>query len=347
VSIPFAVPIEPMLARLTRSLPIGDEWRYEPKWDGFRALVARDDDAVELWSRNRRPLGRYFPELVDAVHHDVRDGVVLDGEIVVVTEHGADFAALMGRLHPAASRAARLAREQPAHLVLFDALADGGVDLRDRTFDTRRHTLEALASKEPTRVTVTPLTRDPVTAQHWLEAPPGSGIDGVVAKHAESTYEPGRRAMVKVKAERTMDCVVAGARTFDDGGVASLLLGLYDRGVLRHVGVASSMGKSLRAQLRRDLEPFATDLATHPWARGFALEGGPMGRLKGAAGRWTPDLPLDWVPIAPVRVCEVAYDQVDGHRLRHPARFRRWRPDRDPESCTVEQLVDARAVGPR
>jgi ATP-dependent DNA ligase len=347
VSLPFAMPIEPMLARLARALPTGGEWRYEPKWDGFRALIVRDGDAVELWSRNQRPLGRYFPELVDAVQRELTHDVVLDGELIVVTDRGADFAALMGRLHPAASRAARLAQEQPAGLVLFDALADDGVDLRRHGFDERRRALEAVAPVESTRISVTPIARDEQTARHWLPAPPGSGIDGVVAKDGASTYESGRRVMVKVKTERTMDCVVAGARTFDDGGVASLLLGLYDRGVLRHVGVASSMGKSLRAQVRGDLEPYMTELATHPWSEGFALEGGPMGRLKGAAGRWTPDLPLDWIPLAPVRVCEVAYDQVDGSRLRHPARFRRWRPDRDPESCTVEQLVEARAVEPR
>jgi ATP-dependent DNA ligase len=338
------MPIDPMLARLARTLPDGDEWRYEPKWDGFRALVVRDGDAVELWSRNRRSLGRYFPELADAVHDGVADDTVVDGEIIVTTEHGPDFAALMSRLHPAASRVARLAREQPARLVLFDLLADRGVDVRASTFDERRAALAALAPHDAARVTVTPITRDRRDAQRWLEAPAGSGVDGVVAKHAQSIYEAGRRTMVKVKAERTMDCVVAGARTFDDGDVASLLLGLYDDDVLRHVGVASGMGKALRAQLRRDLEPLVTDLATHPWAHGFALEGGPMGRLKGAAGRWTPDLPLDWIPLAPVLVCEVAFDQVDGYRLRHPARFRRWRPDRDAESCTLEQLDDARRV---
>ena len=211
----------------------------------------------------------------------------------------------------------------------------------------RRRALEALAPTDPNPVTITPVTIDEQIARRWLPAPSGSAIDGVVAKHATSTYQSGRRAMVKVKTERTMDCVVAGARTYDDGRVASLLLGLYDGAVLRHIGVASSLGKPLRAQLRADLEPFMIELTTHPWAKGFALEGGPMGRLKGAAGRWTPDLPLDWIPLAPVRVCEVAYDQVDGFRLRHPARFRRWRPDRDPESCTVAQLAEAHALESR
>jgi len=331
-------PVAPMLARLARELPVGPLWRYEPKWDGFRALLVRDGDTVEIWSRNARPLARYFPEIVAAVRTVVGHDAVLDGELLVLTDAGADFAGLMSRLHPAASRVERLARERPARFLLFDALSVGGHDLRARPFDRRRAELDRLVPGGRGRVAVTPTTTDPDVARAWLDETGGSGVDGVVAKDGTSPYEPGRRTMVKVKSERTMDCVVAGARAFAEGDVASLLLGLYHDDRLLHVGVASGMRAALRRQLRDDLFPLSTSLAGHPWERGYALEGGAMGRLKGAAGRWTPEMALDWVPLRPERVCEVAHEQLDGWRLRHPARFLRWRPDRDPRSCTLEQL---------
>lgn len=328
-----------MLARLARELPEG-RFAYEPKWDGFRCLAFRDGDDVDLRSRNDRPLARYFPEIVEALLALPEPRVVLDGELVVTVEGRFDFAALMGRLHPAASRVARLRRETPASYVAFDVLAAGDEDLRGQPFAQRRARLEALLTGVAAPLFRSPSTHDAATAAEWLVAPGTNGIDGVVAKPLDGRYEPGRRAMVKVKPERTVDCVVAGFRALADGsGVSSLLLGLYDEaGALRHVGVASSFTREARAALLETLAPFVAPLARHPWEHGFALEGGPMGRLKGAAGRWTPDMTMDWVPLRPELVCEVAYDQLDGRRFRHPSRFVRWRPDRDAPSCRIEQL---------
>ena len=344
VSLPFDGPVAPMLARLARELPRGPEWRYEPKWDGFRAMVWRDGDDVELWSRNERPLGRYFPELVDAITAMATTRVVLDGEVMVPTDGGFDFVTLMGRLHPAPSRVRRLAQEHPACFVAFDVLARDRSDLRARPFTRRRLELEAIVG-DTDRIGATPITDDPELASTWLDVAPGSGIDGVVAKEASLPYSSGARAMVKVKHERTMDCVVGGVR-FDvaGDGVVSLLLGLYDdAGELRHIGVASGMSRARRVQLAHDVAPYATGLGGHPWEAGFALEGGAIGRLRGSAGRWTPEMPLDWVPLRPEPVVEVAYEHPDaGWRLRHPARFRRWRPDRDARSCTVDQLTGGR-----
>jgi len=329
-----------MLATLRRELPTGAEWRYEPKWDGFRALIERDADAVEIWSRNGRPLGRYFPELVGAIERLGVPSAVVDGEIVVDTSEGFDFEALMSRLHPAASLVARRSRELPASFVAFDVLSVGDVDLRNEPFMRRREELTAMLADASARISVTPMTHDAAVAESWLDAPPGAGIDGVVAKQVDLRYREGARAMVKVKRERTMDVVVGGIRVDPSGTeVTSLLLGLYDGDAFRHVGVAAGMARAKRLALVRDVAPFATPLAGHPWEHGFALEGGPLGRLRGAAGRWTPDLVQDWIALAPVRVCEVAYDHVDGFRLRHPARFRHWRFDRDAESCSVEQLT--------
>jgi ATP-dependent DNA ligase len=334
-------PLEPMLARLARHLPVGDGVRYEPKWDGFRCLAFRAGDAVDLRSRNQRPLARYFPEVVEAIDALPRPQIVLDGELLVIHGGGADFAALMARLHPAASRVARLARETPARYVVFDLLAEDDRPLLDDPFAERRRRLEiVMADAAPPLLVLCPSTADPAVARRWLTAYAGSGIDGVVAKDAASAYEPGRRTMTKVKLDETADCVIAGFRwMLDRPLVASLLLGLYDdTGELRHVGVASAFRRPLRDEITARLAPLAVPLDGHPWELGFALEGGPAGRLPGSAGRWTPDLVHDWVPVSPALVCEVAYDQVDGHRLRHAARWRRWRPDRDPGSCRVDQL---------
>lgn len=331
-----------MLARLARSLPTGD-YLYEPKWDGFRCLARRIDDDIDLRSRNDRPMARYFPELARALAALGPRSFWLDGEILAVDERGTyDFSALMTRLHPAASRVDMLARETPATYMVFDVLMVDDEDLTGLPFVERRHILEAIAGQAAASpVVVTPATADANVAAEWLASSPRPGIDGVVAKARTLVYTPGSRTMTKVKRERTADCVVAGLRATLDGApaVASLLLGVYDRdGALRHIGVCASFRKPERVALLRELFPLRVPLEEHPWRNGFALEGGPTGRLRGAGGRWAPGMSLDWVPLAPVRVCEVAYDQRDGIRLRHPARFRHWRPDRDPASCTLDQF---------
>lgn len=366
-------PLAPMLAKLARTLPTSG-YVYEPKWDGFRAIVFKDGADIDLRSRNDRRLARYFPEVVAAVRALPVERVVLDGELVIATKGGLDFAALMARLHPAASRVARLRDETPAAFVAFDAIAIGDEDLRGATFAERRARLEALLGRDgrETRegreggdarapreaalgraITLTPATSDPAVAARWLERFRSRGIDGVVAKSPSMPYSPGKRTMVKVKHQRTADVVVAGARFTAAPGarspvVASLLLGLVDdHGDLVHVGVVSQLTAARRAELAAELVPLVTTLEGHPWERGFGLEPSPLGRLAGSAGRWSPDeMDRDWVPLRPERVCEVAYDTVDGHRLRYPARLVRWRPDRDPASCRFDQL-DASDADPK
>ena len=338
VDLPVTPPVVPMLAVLARELPVGDHV-YEPKWDGFRCIAFVDGDEVDLRSRHDRPLGRYFPEVVAALR-GLRARLVIDGELIVLGAQGFDFPGLMARLHPTPSRVERLAVETPATFIGFDLLAAGDTDLTGQAFVDRRVELERALSAAGARVLVTPATDDVATARGWLAEYQGGGIDGVVVKRRDLRYAPGKRAMIKVKLERTAECVVAGMRLrLDELAVASLLLGLYDAaGALLHVGVASSFTAARRAQLFEELRPHACALDEHPWAHGFALEGGPMGRLRGAAGKWTPAMPLDWVPLRPEVVGEFGYDQVDGHRFRHPARFLRWRPDRDPSSCRLDQL---------
>jgi ATP-dependent DNA ligase len=334
-------PVSPMLAKLVRALPRGD-LVYEPKWDGFRALAFVDAAGVDLRSRNDRRLARYFPEVAEALQA-LGPGLVLDGEIVVAGEHGLDFAALMARLHPAATRVERLRAETPAAFVAFDLLAHGSDDLRARPFAERRARLEEVfAGRAPGTLVLTPATRDPAVAERWLAAFRARGIDGVMAKEPSAPYAPGRRAgMAKVKHERTAEVVVAGARFEMPGPViASLLLGVHDeRGQLVHVGVVSQLTRDRRAALARELAPLAVHLEGHPWEHGFGLDASPLGRLAGSAGRWVPGTMVrDWIPLAPTRVCEVAYDMLDGRRLRYPARFVRWRPDREAASCGVGQL---------
>src|SRR5581483_3924644 len=332
-----------MLARLARELPVGD-FLYEPKWDGFRCLAACHDGDIDLRSRNDRPLARYFPEVAGVLQNVLPPGTTIDGELLVTVGGVFDFSALLARLHPARSRVARLAETTPAILVAFDVVESGGVDVTGQPFAARRALLESLlAGADRGTVTVTELTDDLAVASEWLRRSPWPGGDGVVAKARDLPYQPGKRAMIKGKHERTADCVVAGLRVYADGearpGVASLLLGLYDEGgTLRHVGVAASFRTAQREAMLRELVPLRVPLARHPWREGFALEGGPTGRLPGAAGRWSPELSLDWLPLAPVRVGEVTYDQVDHLRFRHPARFKRWRPDRDPTTCSLAQL---------
>ena len=351
---PVAPPIAPMLARLARELPEGD-YLYEPKWDGFRCLAFRDGDEVDLRSRHDRPLARYFPEIVDAVRRLPESRIVLDGELILVRRSGFDFAALMSRLHPARSRVERLRHEQPATYVAFDLLGDGGEDLRDRPFAERRARLVALldhdgAADESTgdgplagssHLRLTPATSDLSAAREWLDRFDGAGIDGIVAKRLDLRYEAGRRAMVKVKRERTADCVVAGFRPIAGArAVSSLLLGLYDQHAdLRHVGVVTALPATERARLFEALMPRAIPLEEHPWRNGFLSSASPLGRLRGSAARWTPAMEHDWVPLRPELVVEVAFDQVDLDRMRHPARFRRWRPDREAGSCTIDQIL--------
>jgi ATP-dependent DNA ligase len=337
---------KPMLAKLVRELPRGD-FLYEPKWDGFRCIAFRDGDDVDLRSRHGRPLGRYFPELVAAVGAAAPARFVLDGEVLVLRDGRFDFASLMARLHPAATRVRELANRTPAIFVAFDLLAAGDADLRARPFEERRRRLLELFGAAAPPLFVTPATEDADVAAQWLERFRGGGLDGVMAKPRHGRYEGGARAMLKVKHERTADCVVAGIRTSSDDPteVTSLMLGLYDDdGRLEHIGVASGFSRATRTRLGRELGPLATSIDGHPWEHGFLLGGGPMGRLKGAAGRWRPGMTMDWVPLAPERVAEVAYTQLDDHRLRHPAKLVRWRADRDPASCRLDQLDEPAAA---
>jgi ATP-dependent DNA ligase len=328
-------PVQPMLAKLARELPKG-AFIYEPKWDGFRCVVFRDVDSVDMRSRNQRPLARYFPEVIAGVRALPLDRFVLDGEIV--TTDG-DFEALMLRLHPAASRVERLARETPACFVAFDVLAIGDEDVRSYPITERRARLEQLLTNAD-RIRLTPATTDSALAQRWLDDPP-PGCDGVVAKPLDLRYQQGKRAMIKVKRERTIDAVVAGARAFDDGSVASLLLGLYDGGVLRSIGVTSAFSARQRVDLLPEIAPLIVPIDQHPWAHGYNLDASPVGRLAGSAGRWQPGMALDWIPLRPERVAEVGVTQIDRGRLRYPARWRRWRPDKTPGECTLDQLEPA------
>jgi ATP-dependent DNA ligase len=324
-------PFPPMLGKLERELPLGD-YLYEPKWDGFRCLAFRDGAEVELQSRHGNPLARYFPELVEGLRALEVDRLALDGEVVAVDS---DFAALMARLHPAASRVERLARETPAAFVAFDLLALGDRPLVGLSFAERRERLQSVLDGARPPIFLTPATDDADVAAAWLDR-----FEGVIAKRRDLAYEPGKRALAKVKRMRTADCVVAGFRWRVDRPLpSSLLLGVYDDGAaLQHVGVAGSFGAGQAQALLDELRPLVAPLEGHPWEHGFLVGGSPVGRLRGAAGRWTPEMTMDWTPVAPVRVAEVSYDQLDGDRFRHPARFRRWRPDREPRSCTFEQF---------
>jgi len=336
-------PIAPMLAKLATSMPEGEGWIYEPKWDGFRALVYRDGDEWLLQSRDLKPLNRYFPELGPPILAELPRRVVLDGEIVIAGERGLDFDALLLRIHPAASRVALLAKESPASLVLWDLLALDDKDLREAPLVERRTLLEEALKDVKPPVHVTPVTRDRAVAADWFERFEGAGLDGVIAKRLEDHYHPDQRAMLKIKHERTADCVVAGFRWHKNGKgtlIGSLLLGLYDgEGVLHHVGVTAAFTTAVRQALVAELAPLREGaLEGHPWREWAAAELGDSQRMPGATSRWNRGKDLSWEPLRVERVCEVAYDHMQGDRFRHAAKFRRWRPDKRPADCRYDQL---------
>jgi ATP-dependent DNA ligase len=336
-------PVRPMLAKAVHEVPRAPGLVYEPKWDGFRCVVFRDGDEVELGSRNDRPLTRYFPELVELLRAALPSRCVVDGEIVVVTGAGLDFDTLQLRLHPAASRVRKLAAETPASFVAFDLLALDDRDLTGEPFSTRRRLLAGVLDGALARVHLTPLTEDAGVAQDWFTRFEGAGFDGVMAKPLDLPYEQDKRVMWKVKHERTADCVVAGFRWHKDGEtVGSLLLGLYDDdGTLHHVGVASSFAAGLRRQLVTDLAPLRENaVADHPWREWAAAQAAAGGRMPGALSRWNPGKDLSWEPLRIELVAEVRYEHLLAGRFRHTARLSRFRPDRDPSSCTYVQLEE-------
>ncbi len=344
--LPVEPPVEPMLAKPMSELPSGDEWLYEPKWDGFRALVFRDGDELYLQSRDRKPLERYFPELTQPLLAVLPPRCVLDGEIVIATGDQLDFDALLLRIHPAASRVAMLAEQTPASYVAWDLLAIDDEPLLDSAQIERRARLEqALAGTRPP-VHLTPMTRDRNLAADWFARFEGAGLDGVIAKEASAIYEPGKRRMRKIKHARTADCVVAGFRWHKNGRdthVGSLILGLFDEdGALHHVGVTSSFTWDRRAELAEELAPLRRGaLDDHPWADWAAWSESGEGagqRMPGATSRWNRGKDLSWQSLRIERVCEVAYDHLQGDRFRHATTFRRWRPDKPPAECRYDQL---------
>lgn len=355
MTLPFQPPLEPMLAKLTKSIPEGEGWLFEPKWDGFRAIVFRDDGEITIVSRDKKPLNRYFPELVDLLGEQLPEDCVVDGEVVIPGAGGLDFEALLLRIHPAESRVRMLAGESPSSFVGFDLLARGTEDLREHDLSARRALLEealADAIQLPagsvdsgaeleaeviaslaggSKVALTPQTDDAQLARVWFEVFEGAGLDGIIAKKTDQAYRPGERAMLKIKHVRTADCVIGGYRlNKTKDGVGSLLLGLYDgSGILHYVGHTSSFKAPERRALLAELS---------------ALEGGQSfggGRTPGGPSRWTGAQGATWVAVRPSRVCEVAYDHLQGDRFRHATTFKRWRPEKPPAECTFEQILPA------
>ncbi len=352
MQLPIAPPVEPMLAKPSDGLPPGDGWLFEPKWDGFRALVFRDGDEVFIQSRDLKPLDRYFPELAAPLRAQLPERCVLDGEVVIARNGALDFDALLLRIHPAASRVTMLAAETPASFVAWDLLALGEEDLTQRPQAERRaRLLEVLGGATPP-IHVTPATTDRATAADWFDRFEGAGLDGVVAKRLDGTYQPGKRAMVKIKHGRTADCVVSGFRWHKNGPgthVGSLLLGLFDaEGKLHHVGITSSFTWERRAALVEELAPWRENaLDGHPWAEwaawaDFGTDGSGK-RMPGATSRWNRGKDLSWEPLRCERVVEVAYDHLQGDRFRHATTFRRWRDDRSPADCRYDQLEETAA----
>ena len=339
-------PIAPMLAKRIDELPSSGKWIFEPKWDGFRALIFRDGDETLIQSRDEKSLNRYFPELLEPIRAQLPARCVADAEIVIAKDGALDFEALQLRIHPAASRVNLLARETPASIVLFDLLCEGNEDLRNIEFQRRRLKLESLLSSAVPPIHLTPATTDLGMAADWFRRFEGAGLDGVMAKAITGPYESNKRVMFKIKHERDCDCVVAGFRWHKNGertAVGSLLLGLYDEsGVLQHVGVCGSFTNQARRELVVSLEPYRRNaLADHPWkswAEYEATNEKAGQRKPGAQSRWSQGKDLSWEPLRPEMVAEVAYEHMQGRRFRHLAQFRRWRPDKKPSDCTYAQL---------
>lgn len=334
-------PVKPMLAKPVKAMPSG-AMSFEPKWDGFRSIIFRDGDEVEIGSRNERPMTRYFPEVVEAVRANLPERCAIDGEIVVIGESGdrLDFEALQQRIHPADSRVRLLAEQTPAHFVAFDLLALDDTDYTGRPFAERRAALEEALRPASSPVHVTRATTDRTLAGEWFEQFEGAGLDGLIAKPLDGVYEPDRRVMFKLKPERTADCVVAGYRPHKSGPdrIGSLLLGLYnDDGTLIFVGVIGAFTMERRKELFTELQPWVTGFDDHPWDWARQLEGNRTPR-NAEGSRWQAGKDLSFVPLRPERVVEVRYDQMEGIRFRHTAQFKRWRPDREPRSCTYDQL---------
>lgn len=335
-----------MLAKRVSELPAAGSWIFEPKWDGFRALIFRDGDEVLIQSRDEKSLNRYFPELIEPLRLQLPTRCVLDGEIVVAKDTGLDFEALQLRIHPAASRVKLLSREIPTSIVFFDLLCEGDRDLRDEPFQSRRQTLVSLLSSAAPPIHLTPATYESSVASDWFRRFEGAGLDGVIAKPATGIYQSDKRVMLKIKHERDCDCVVAGFRWHKQGErtlVGSLLLGLFDNsGVLQHVGVCASFTQEKRRELVEFLAPYRQDaLVAHPW-KSWAEHGSASGdgehRMPGGQSRWSHGKDLSWEPLRPELVVEVVYEHMQGTRFRHMAHFRRWRTDKKPSDCTYAQL---------
>ena len=343
MALPLTPPIPPMLAKRVDRIPSGSTWSFEPKWDGFRVLVFRDDEEILLQSRDGKSLNRYFPELLDTLHQQLSDRCILDGEIVIASAGGLDFDALQLRVHPAASRVNLLSRQTPASIVFFDLLAVNDRSLTEEPFASRRAQLESLLATTEPPLHLTPATSDRALAEDWFRRFEGAGLDGVMAKPLTGTYQPDKRTMLKVKHERDCDCVVAGFRWHKLGegtAVGSLLLGLYNAaGDLQHVGVCASFTQAKRRELVDFLKPYQESaLSNHPWSSG-ALDAASGGqRVPGGHSRWSQGKDLSWVPLRPELVVEVAYEHMQGDRFRHMAQFRRWRVDKRPENCDYQQL---------
>jgi ATP-dependent DNA ligase len=344
LALPFQPPIEPMLAKLSTGIPEGAAWMFEPKWDGFRAIVYKSGDEVYIQSRDLKPLGRYFPELEVTLREHLPDRCVLDGEVVIASNGKLDFEAMLLRIHPAVSRVKLLAAEHPSSFVAWDLLALGDEDLRERPQAERRERLEAALAGARPPVHITPMTRDRAVAEDWFKRFEGAGLDGVMAKADSLPYTPGKRAMLKIKHARTADCVVGGFRWYKNGKdklVGSLLLGLYDEaGVLHHVGITSAFKQEVRAQLAEMLAPMRDGAReAHPWREWAEWQDQETAqRLPGATSRWNRGKDLGWEPIRIGLVCEVGYDHLQGTRFRHATHFKRWRPDKPASDCRYDQL---------
>ncbi|MFI5283352.1 MAG: ATP-dependent DNA ligase [Candidatus Dormibacterales bacterium] len=337
MKLPIPLDMDPMLSAPAAGIPEGDVWEYEPKWDGFRTIVFRDSDEITLISRGGRPMTRYFPEVLAPFRKLAQEQLVFDGELVVVGKHGLDFGALQQRVHPAESRVRMLSEATPAWFIAFDLLAEGGEDLRKQPLAERRKRLEKALKKAKEPIFLTPFTRDSKTARLWFEQFEGAGLDGVIAKKWDGTYVPGKRLWVKVKHQRTCDCVVIGWRKSNDGSsLGALLLGLYDKkGTLQYVGHTSSFSAAERKALVAMLKPLTMEIPEQEWRAN-------PGRMPGGTSRWSRGNEAEWVAVRPELVCEVAYDKLEaGERFRHATRFLRWRTDKKPRQCRFDQIEAA------